>query len=282
MTNQEAIEHLPWLLNGTIEPNLRDQVVDAIRRSAEVREALIETVFAFDIAGQLPRVEDVLDAALSDDGGRRLEHMIQTFPMSAEEAELVRSSQELMIADEHSVPVLASIKRETTRWRVATFAAMAVAAVGMVGMLYSMGLGGTQVVDGPSSEQVAAAVVNVRSFVIHAGDDSTTRGVQDPVEVVELAPTDQRVKLDFTPDEEIVPDDDPRRFSLIMLRAGESAPLVELSGFEIDDMAFSMTVSTKLLTPGAYVVEAYEDDAWRDSGREAARIGTFRFTVARI
>lgn len=100
MNCEQAIELLPWLLNGTLQESERQEVREHLAGCDRCREALAETRFAWSVYDQhLPsealvalaygdRLPDGLDPALA-------ERHLATCPQCAAELELVRTSRHL-------------------------------------------------------------------------------------------------------------------------------------------------------------------------------------------
>ncbi|HEX5760275.1 MAG TPA: zf-HC2 domain-containing protein, partial [Thermoanaerobaculia bacterium] len=127
MTCDHAAELLPWLLNGTLDPEERQAVLEHVRECAACREALAEAQGALAAAGaHLPAAALVAtafgeplpegtDAAL-------VEEHLAACPQCAAELELTRTSRAL--ADEEVLlfparPAAAPVRR----WRAAALAA---------------------------------------------------------------------------------------------------------------------------------------------------------------
>lgn len=100
MNCEQAIELLPWLLNGTLQESERQEVREHLASCARCREALAETRFAWQVFDQhLPsevlvalaygdRLPEDIDPALA-------ERHLATCPQCAAELELVRTSRHL-------------------------------------------------------------------------------------------------------------------------------------------------------------------------------------------
>ena len=70
MTCDEAIEHLPWLLNGTLEPEEQRQVREHLAGCAACSAALAETRAAGRIFAQHLPTESLVAYAGGDCGDR--------------------------------------------------------------------------------------------------------------------------------------------------------------------------------------------------------------------
>lgn len=142
MTCDQAIELLPWLLNGTLEAGEREAVRGHLVSCSRCREALAETRQAFDAFDQhlpsrtlvaLAHGEPPADAALA-------ERHLASCPQCSAELELARMSRRLEEDDKIALfpgqPVR-EIGREPRAWRAATLAAGIAGLVAMGGWLQS-------------------------------------------------------------------------------------------------------------------------------------------------
>jgi len=142
MTCDQAIELLPWLLNGTLEAGERDEVRRHLETCSRCREALAETRQAFDVFDQhLPSLtlvalahgEPPADAALA-------ERHLASCPQCSAELELARMSRRLEedgnIALFPGKPVRQT-GREPRAWRAAALAAGLAGLVATGGWLQS-------------------------------------------------------------------------------------------------------------------------------------------------
>ncbi|HEX2644542.1 MAG TPA: zf-HC2 domain-containing protein [Thermoanaerobaculia bacterium] len=159
MNCEQAIELLPWLLNGTLQESERQAVREHLAGCDRCREALAETRFAWSVYDQhLPsealvalaygdRLPDGLDPALA-------ERHLATCPQCAAELELVRTSRHLE-EDERiapmpfqrkdraagastTVPAAAPLVRTSVRaWRSSALAASLVGVVALSGWIHN-------------------------------------------------------------------------------------------------------------------------------------------------
>jgi Putative zinc-finger len=109
MNCQEAIERLPWWLNGSLEPEERREVDEHLAGCATCREALEETRLAWTVFAQhLPT--EALVAMAADEPVPGIapeilaEHLAEC-PQCAAELELARSSR--LLSEHGEVPILA-------------------------------------------------------------------------------------------------------------------------------------------------------------------------------
>jgi hypothetical protein len=135
----EAIERLPWLLNGTLEPEEREQVRAHLAGCPACRQAWDDTRLAWEVFDQhLP--PQVLLALASDqraegasgiDRGLAERHLAEC-PRCAAEVEMVRASRALL--ENEGVAVLAPRRAAPPRsWRNAALAA------GLAGLVAATG-----------------------------------------------------------------------------------------------------------------------------------------------
>src|SRR6185369_7367953 len=109
MNCNQAIEHLPWLLNGTLGEDETKAVEEHLAGCASCRQALTDTRRAWELFDQhIPSAPLVAYAADEDLDGfdqALLEEHLATCPECAAELELVRMSRSL--AEDHRVAILA-------------------------------------------------------------------------------------------------------------------------------------------------------------------------------
>ncbi|HKV07639.1 MAG TPA: zf-HC2 domain-containing protein [Thermoanaerobaculia bacterium] len=144
MTCDEAIQLLPWLLNGTLEEGERREVRQHLETCEECRKALGETRAAWTIFGQhlLPEmlvalaygeVPSGIDPALA-------ERHLASCPECAAELELARTSRRLEEDDKIALfPVRPARKDrgESRSWRTAALAASLAGLVAASGWIHS-------------------------------------------------------------------------------------------------------------------------------------------------
>lgn len=147
MNCNDAIERLPWLLNGTLGEEERQQVMAHLKDCAACRAALGETREAWRIYDQHIPAEDLVahawgEAPVTVDSGLLEEHLASC-PQCAAELELARMSRRLEEDDKIAVmparrpaPAPAG-ERRTGFWRAAALAASLVAVAGLGGWVYN-------------------------------------------------------------------------------------------------------------------------------------------------
>jgi hypothetical protein len=149
MNCNEAIERLPWLLNGTLGEEERRQVMAHLEDCAACRAALRETREAWRIYDQHIPAEDLVahawgEAPVTVAPGLLEEHLASC-PRCAAELELARMSRRLEEDDRIAVmparrpaPAPAG-ERRSGFWRAAALAASLAAVAGLGGWVYSVG-----------------------------------------------------------------------------------------------------------------------------------------------
>jgi len=103
MDTERATELLPWLLNGTLEGPERDEVLNALRTSEELRAELAETHQAGEVFGQHVPAADLVAHAFGEPTGLdrgRIEAHLALCASCAEELAMARESHALAEAPE--------------------------------------------------------------------------------------------------------------------------------------------------------------------------------------
>ncbi|MEA2693783.1 MAG: putative zinc-finger [Acidobacteriota bacterium] len=141
MNCQEAIERLPWWLNGSLEPEERREVEAHLAECASCREALKETRLAWEVYAQhVPIAALVAYAADERPEGSDpslFERHLEDCPQCAAELEMARASR--LLSEHNEVPLLvprqtAVPARRPSRERGWQAAALAAGLTGLVAM----------------------------------------------------------------------------------------------------------------------------------------------------
>jgi Putative zinc-finger len=143
MNCERSIELLPWLLNGTLDPEERRQVLEHVGGCASCRQALADTRLAWQIFDQHLPSEALVALAWGEAPAgvdpSVAELHLATCPECAAELELVRTSRHL--EEDEKIAVLAprtrpspvAARRSLSGWRAAALAA------GLAGVVASAG-----------------------------------------------------------------------------------------------------------------------------------------------
>ena len=145
MTCDQAIEILPWLLNGTLEAAEREEVLRHLATCDRCREALAETRASWSTFNQHIPSQDLVALAWGEppsgiDPALAEAHLVSC-PQCAAEIELVRMSRRL--EEEDNVALFPAVKPRTTAeatprtWRAAAIAASLAAVVAASGWVYT-------------------------------------------------------------------------------------------------------------------------------------------------
>lgn len=170
---RDAVELLPWLLNGSLEAAERSAVrahlaaCDACRGELELTAAARE-VFSQHVPSRA-LVEWALDLGIGELDRERIERHLERCPSCRDEVELVRSDRVVDFEADRPARAMAP-----PRWRRLAIAAGLVAAAGS-GLIWSVarhGLDRSSV--GPARDAAAPTVVVEESEPIH---DVDTRGL---------------------------------------------------------------------------------------------------------
>src|SRR5688572_20172163 len=97
MTCEHATELLPWLLNGTLEPAERQEVLEHVRKCEACRRALDEARLALAAAGAHLPAEALVAAAFGEPmppgiDAALVEEHLAACPQCAADLELARTS----------------------------------------------------------------------------------------------------------------------------------------------------------------------------------------------
>jgi anti-sigma factor RsiW len=145
MTCEQAIELLPWLLNGTLEPQEREEVRQHLRTCERCREALPETQTAWRLFDEHLPTEALVALAYGEtpaglDPASAEQHLASCAQCAAE-LELARMSRRL--EDEENVALFPGatsrqVRGEESRsWRSAALAAGLAGVVALSGWVHS-------------------------------------------------------------------------------------------------------------------------------------------------
>lgn len=153
MTCDQAIELLPWLLNGTLEAAERHEVLQHLVTCDRCREALAETRKAWSTFDQHISSQDLVALAWGERPSgiepALAEAHLASCPQCAAELELVRMSRRL--EEEDNIAPFPAVKTRGTSaaaprtWRAAAIAASLTALVAASGWIYT-----AQQMSGPS------------------------------------------------------------------------------------------------------------------------------------
>lgn len=145
MTCDQAIELLPWLLNGALEAGERDEVRRHLATCERCREALAETREVWSTFDQHIASRDLVALAWGEKPSgidpALAEAHLASCPQCAAEIELARMSRRL--EEEDNVALFPAVKPRTTTgaaprtWRAAAVAASLAAMVAASGWIYT-------------------------------------------------------------------------------------------------------------------------------------------------
>lgn len=144
MTCDQAIELLPWLLNGTLENQEREEVRQHLRTCERCRKALAETQAAWPLFEEHLPTEALVALAYGETPAGAdpsfAEHHLASCPQCAAELELAKMSRRL--EDEDNVAVFPGPKArpvkdgESRKWRSAAMAAGLAGVVALSGWIH--------------------------------------------------------------------------------------------------------------------------------------------------
>lgn len=135
MSCETALERLPWLLNGTLEPEERREVMEHLAGCEGCRAALADTRFAWQVFAEHLPVADLIAAAAGEPTAtpRELfESHLAECPQCAADLETARSSRLLLQNEEVAV-----LRQAPPRWRSAALAASLAGIVAATGWVHS-------------------------------------------------------------------------------------------------------------------------------------------------
>jgi anti-sigma factor RsiW len=145
MTCEHSIELLPWLLNGTLEPQEREEVRQHLRTCERCRQALPETQAAWRLFDEHLPTETLIALAYGEtpDGldPAAVERHLASCPQCAADLELARMSRRLEDDDKVALfpgPTPQRVKHgESRKWRSAALAAGLAGVVALSGWIHS-------------------------------------------------------------------------------------------------------------------------------------------------
>jgi anti-sigma factor RsiW len=266
MTCDQAIERLPWLLNGSLEAAEREEVQGHLTTCTACREALAETREAWKIFGQhLPsealvalayeETPEGIDSALA-------ERHLAFCPECAVELELARMSRRREEEDDRIVPFPVRPGRDTGRehrtWRNAALAAGLAGVVAFSGWFQAAQRSHLVPELQRQQAELAAGVQQAQAQLNQLTQPGINLQVPDlhPDEVVRgetseiLIPANREVTLLLQPGH----DTTSRDRSLTLL--DETGKTVwESPGLHLDETLQEFTFKTGLLKPGRYTIQ---------------------------
>lgn len=146
MNCDDAIEYLPWLLNGTLEAGERDEVQTHLKSCQRCQEALVETRSAWSTFTQHIPSRDLTALAWGEDPTEvdraTAEEHLASCPQCAADLELARMSRRL--EEEDKVAVFPQVRTRPAvgasprTWRAAAIAAGLAAVVASVGWIHTL------------------------------------------------------------------------------------------------------------------------------------------------
>lgn len=135
MSCETALERLPWLLNGTLEPEERREVLEHLAGCERCRAALADTRFAWQVFAEHLPVADLIAAAAGEPTATPHEifesHLAECAQCTAD-LEAARSSRLLLQHEEVAV-----LRAAQPRWRNAALAASLAGVVAATGWFHS-------------------------------------------------------------------------------------------------------------------------------------------------
>jgi len=294
MTCEQAIELLPWYLNGTLETAERDEVGGHLETCEACRTALAETREAGRIFAQHLPTEVLVALAYGErpDGmdPALAERHLDTCPQCAAELELTRMSRRLE-EDDRIVPFQAPPRRDPLRespgWRRAAMAASLVGLIALGGWFHAAQRSrladdlearnqavqvrqaelqaGMQEIQGQFAElakpQINTPVTDLRT--LHS--EEVVRGGPSP----EISlPARQIVTAILQASPEIR---SPGRDVAILDETGK--PVWQQPGLNRNDsLEFTITLHPGFLKPGRYTIQLYETVNGQRVPRESYKI----------
>jgi anti-sigma factor RsiW len=296
MNCQEAIELLPWWLNGSLEPEERREIDDHLEGCASCRKALVETRLASEVFAQhIPTVALVAYAAdEAPEGIDRidpglLERHLEDCPQCAAELEMARASR--LFSEHEEVPLLVPRQTAPSRqprrergWQAAALAAGLTGVIALSGLWTSVQkvhrledqIGSTKTLRGGSQRAGAGERPSAGGPPIAAGTD-----------LADLYPAGGPVARGGA--EATAPIQKGAGHATLILHPG-SADVYKQHSFEIrdasdrvlasgtrlldKDRSYAVTVDLTSLSPGPYVIQVFGTD-----GGAHKPLDRFPFTV---
>jgi hypothetical protein len=268
MICDQAIERLPWLLNGSLEPAELAEVQGHLTTCTACREALAETREAWKIFGQHLPSEALVSIAYEETpegiDSALAERHLASCPECAVELELARMSRQL--EDKRIVPWPVRPDRDTGRdtgkeyrtWRNAALAAGLAGVVAFSGWLQTAQR--VRVIPELQHRQaeLAAGVQQARAQLNQLTQPGINLQVPDlhPDEVVrgEISeipiPANREVTLLLQPGHDTA---SPDRSLALLDETGKT--VWESPGLHLDETLQEFTFKTGLLKPGQYTIQ---------------------------
>jgi anti-sigma factor RsiW len=281
MNCQEAIERLPWWLNGSLESVERREVEEHLQGCTPCREALAETRLAWEIYAQHIPSETLVAFAYDDrpEGFDPvlLERHLTECPQCAAELEMVRSSRLLGEHDEIAVMPqrgAAPLQRpaRVRGWQAAALAASFTSLIAIGGWVTSLQQA-HQMARGPQSHGggAAPAILAATNLADLTAADTTVRSTSPTRQAATIcSPGMGSETLALHPGPK-----DTYREHTVKIRQEQGEILGSMALRPRDPLYdYSVIVDCKSLTPGDYTIELYGTDSGTPS-----RIDTFLFTV---
>jgi anti-sigma factor RsiW len=194
MNCNDAIERLPWLLNGTLDPEERRQVMEHVTGCPACKAALADTREAWHLFAQHAPAADLIAYAAGETPGgidrELLEEHLASCPQCAADLELVRTSRGLAEDDGVALliprpqpaarPVTAAPAGHLRRWRSSALAA-SLAGIAFLGLwLHSAGQVGSlksQLTAERQARTQAEQAEQESSLATPAAPSTTTPGI---------------------------------------------------------------------------------------------------------
>jgi hypothetical protein len=281
MTCDEAIELLPWLLNGTLEEGERGEVRRHLEGCERCREALAETWEAGEIFGQhLPSEALVVLAYGEPPAGidpALAERHLASCPECAAELELARTSRHLEEDDKIAVFPTRRAREERgapRSWRAAALAA------GLAGLLAA---GGWL----QSSQEVRRLSGELAQAERPAAEAPSAPAPSGTEERIALNTWNEVISGDvLRSSEEVVLPSDAYASPLLQAGKGDTPPEREIEILDEEgkpvwsgsgllrnpDDYYTFTIRPGTLKPGRYTLQLYSTESGKRTPREAYKI----------
>ncbi|MFL6234995.1 MAG: zf-HC2 domain-containing protein [Thermoanaerobaculia bacterium] len=265
MICDQAIERLPWLLNGSLEPAELEEVQGHLTTCAACREALAETRKAWKIFGQhLPpealvamayaETPEGIDSALA-------ERHLASCPECAAELELARMSRRLEEDDRIATfPVKTSREtgKEYRAWRNTALAASLAGLVAFSGWFQAAQRARLVPEIQQKQAELSAGIQKVNENMARLTQPQINTPIPDlrPDEVTRgevpeiLIPANQVVTISLQPGHETTATE---RNIALLDEAGRT--LWQSSGLRLDNTLREFTFTSGLLEPGRYTIQ---------------------------
>lgn len=286
MTCEQAIEILPWYLNGTLEAREREEVRHHLATCEACRQALTETREAWRIFDQhLPsevlvalawgKTPTGIDPALA-------ERHLAGCPQCAADLELARTSRHLEEDDRIALfpgKLATAAPRETRgdgesrTWRRAALAASLAAVIGISGWIYSAQVAGPGTEVPPQIAQTPEPEVNVTPLTLNP--EEILRGERGEGTLDE---EEQVVRAEVTTPLFLNPSDEAATYETfeIEIRKPGKEPFWQRRDLRLTEEGdFSLTLPPGFLKPGTYEIRVF---GLRDGQRDEL-VGVYQVRV---